>query len=190
MIMSNDGSTPTTVLDVSAGVRIDSTFSTLITNSAFTKSIAGAWIAGSGGHGMGNGLTATLSTWYHVFAIINGGVADVYFDTSITAANKPAGTTAFVRIGSIYLDASTHIVSFTQIGNRFMWTLPYADLSGASGATGSASVTLHTPPGLSTNALIHAFSDYVSQGADVLFYNLTGGVQVCNVPAGNFSLAV
>ena len=122
MIMSNDSGTPNTILDVSAGVRPDSTFTTAITLAAFTKSIAGSWTAGSGNHTAWALRTApprTISTWYHVFAIINSGSADVYFDTSISAANAPASTTAFARIGSIFLDGSGHITPFLQEGNFF-----------------------------------------------------------------------
>jgi hypothetical protein len=120
LALANDGTTPNTVLDIAVGACVDSTGLVPIKlTSAFTKSIAGAWAAGSGSNGMGIGLTAAASTWYHVFAIINAGNTDIYFDTSVTAANAPAGTIAYRRIGSIRTDASVHITSFNQIGDYF-----------------------------------------------------------------------
>ena len=82
MTLSNDGGTPNTVLDIASGVCSNSTNTTMIVNnSPFTKSISSAWVAGTGNAGLGNGLTLTASTTYHVFAIINNGLADYYFDT-------------------------------------------------------------------------------------------------------------
>lgn len=138
--LSNDGVTPNTILDIAAGFCLDSTNAVGIVGTAFTKTISGSWAAGSGSAGMGNGLTATLSTWYHVFAIINAGAYDVYFDTSATAANKPASTTAFRRIGSIKLDASVHILAFVQDGDLFQWSIPVLDAS-TGGSLGTAAIT-------------------------------------------------
>lgn len=148
LVLSNDGTTPNSVLDISAGVCADSTNATLITLGAVTKSTAGAWAAGPGGNGMGQGLTVANATWYHVFAIINGGAADVYFDTSATAANRPAGTTAWRRIGSFLTNGSAQIVAFHQYGDEFYWDVPRNDLSATALST-SARVarTLSAAPG-------------------------------------------
>jgi len=72
LILSNDGTSPNTVLDISAGQCVDSTNAFVINLAAFTKSTGGSWAAGSGSNGMGTGLTIANSTWYHVFAIIKG----------------------------------------------------------------------------------------------------------------------
>jgi hypothetical protein len=152
--LSNDGGAPNTVLDVAAGTCTDSTNAVTITLGAFTKSIAGSWVAGTGNNGMGVGLTATLSTWYHVFAIIVSGVADVYFDTSVTAANKPASTTAFRRIGSFKLDASVHILAFSQNGDEFLWSSPPADLAAGNLGTTAFTLSLSVPPGVKVNAFV------------------------------------
>lgn len=170
LTMSNDGVSPNTVLDISAGVCTDSTNSFAIKLGAFTKSISGSWVAGTGANGMGNGLTATASTWYHVFAIINAGAADIYFDTSITAANAPAGTTAFRRIGSIKLDGSVHILKFTQIGDNFWWFAPVFDVSAVTPTSGAQNtVTLASvPPGLPVIANLGLSAGWVSGVATTL----------------------
>lgn len=152
--LSNDGTSPNTVLDVAAGQCADSTNAVLINGTAFTKSISGAWVAGTGQNGMGVGLTATASTWYHVFAIINNTNYDVYFDTSITGANAPAGTTALRRLGSIKLDGSVHILAFVQFGDEFLWKTGPTDVSVTSQTTSAVLYTLSVPPGIQTRARV------------------------------------
>lgn len=138
----------TTVLSIAAGQATDSTNATAIVGTAFTKSTAGAWASGSGSNGMGTGLTIANSTWYHVYAIINSGAYDVYFDTSASAANKPASTTAFRRIGSFLTDGSAHIIKFFQVGNRFTWDVALIDVSVSPGSTARQTATLTVPTGV------------------------------------------
>lgn len=153
LTLSNDGAAPNTVLDVAAGIATDSTNLVSIVLAAFTKSTGGSWTAGSGTNGMGVGLTVANSTWYHVFAIINAGTADVYFDTSITAANKPASTTAFRRIGSFKTDASAHILAFRQFYDTFIWAAAPVDYNGSISVYPSTqSISLSVPPGVNVTA--------------------------------------
>ncbi|HEX8957639.1 MAG TPA: hypothetical protein VF798_15270, partial [Burkholderiaceae bacterium] len=114
------------------------------------------------------------STWYHAFAIINGGSQDVYFDTSITAANKPSGTTAFRYIGSFKTDASAHILQFYQVGQRFFWAAPPADLYNYTGNS-AGTATLSTPPGIVTHPilLVSASSNNTSSYGFTIISGLT-----------------
>lgn len=117
------------VLGIAAGIAMDSDNEVGIRlASAWTKSTAGAWTAGSGQNGMGQSLTVANNTWYHVFLILNNGVADVYFDTSASAANKPAGTTHFLLIDSFKTDGSAQIIDFIQTGDEFEWVAPVTDV--------------------------------------------------------------
>ena len=155
LTLSNDGGTPNTVLDIAAGSCADSTNAVKITLGAFTKSTAGSWAAGSGGNGMGAGLTIANSTWYHVFAIINTGAADAYFDTSITAANKPASTTYFRRIGSFKTDSSARIVAFSQNGDRFDLAAPVLEYGATAGVITAITQTLvAVPTGVAVEAIL------------------------------------
>lgn len=139
LTLSNDGSTPNSVLDVAAGVALDSLNAVLINlASAFTKNTSGAWVAGSGNAGMGVGIGIANLTWYYVFAIINAGAVDIYFDTSPTAANKPAGTTAFRRIGAFRTDASSHILAFYQNGDTVLWGTAVNILANVAAGTTAA----------------------------------------------------
>jgi hypothetical protein len=168
LTLSNDSGTPNSVLDIAAGSCADSTNAVPIIGTAFTKSTAGSWTAGTGNNGMGAGLTITASTWYHVFPIINNGVYDVYFDTSLTAANKPAATTAFRRAGSFKTDGSAHIIAFTQIGDLFQWATPTLDYNANPGSSSSTNITVNTPPGVQCMAQIHLFGNAGnSWGADL-----------------------
>lgn len=183
--LSNDGTTPNSVLDIAAGYCTDSTNAVSITGTAFTKSTAGTWASGSGSNGMGTGLTISASTWYHVFAIINGGSFDVYFDTSVTAANKPASTTSFRYIGSFKTDASSHILSFTQQGQVFTWGTAVSDLSNGHATTETA-VTLSTPLGMVTYPIgyIGCFNSSGTYNSSSLFSGTSSSACLMYVTGG------
>lgn len=165
LTLSNDGVSPNTVLDVAAGTCADSTNAAMINLGAFTKSTGGSWVAGSGSNGMGQGLTIAATTWYHVFAIINGGAADVYFDTSVTAANKPTSTTAFRRLGSFLTDGSSHIVAFVQDGDNFWWAAPVAPSVTATNP-GTSAVTRGLT-GIPTGVVVQAILQIIVENSGV-----------------------
>lgn len=151
--LSNDSGAPNSILDVSAGYGVDSTNSTFIKLGAFTKTTGGVWVAGTGQFGMGTGLTIANTTWYHVFAITNAGIPDVYFDTSASAANAPTGTTVFRRIGSFRTDGSAHILPFIQNGDNFMWATFFADIAANNPGTAAVTRTLTVPTGVKVQAI-------------------------------------
>ncbi len=161
-VLANDATTPASVLDIASGQCADSTAATYITTTAtFYGSTGGAWVAGAGTSAapvdkMGAGLTVAASTWYHVFAIINAGVADVYFDTSPTAANAPTGTTAFRRIGAVLTNASSQITAFTQQNTgagAFIWWAAQVEQTLSVTATSRLLATLPVPTGVAVRPL-------------------------------------
>lgn len=191
LTLSNDGSTPNTVLDIAAGVCVDSTNAVFIKLGAFTKSTGGSWAAGSGSNGMGTGLTIANSTWYHVFAIINNGSADVYFDTSVTAANKPASTTAFRRIGSFITDSSAHIVAFSQNGDEFLWSVIRVDANAATISSGSGTnYTVSVPLGIKCGYLGHYLALGNASATTFLFTSPDESDQAVSNAAEDFSQQV
>ena len=166
-----NGSPATTMLSVASGAATDSTAAVYLINSGtFNKSISGTWAVGSGNNGMGKTLTAAASTWYHVFAIINSGLFDIYFDTSVNGTNAPTGTTAFRRIGSIKLNASAQIIAFTQFGDEFLWLAPPNDIQGQSISTANVLLTLSVPLGVKVYALLQG---YVGTSGQNVYCNLT-----------------
>ena len=156
LTLSNDGTSPNTVLDIAAGVAADSTNAVMMTLGAFTKSTAGAWASGSGSNGMGNGLTIAANTWYDVILANNGGTPDVYFDTSVAGANRPSGIsdTKVRRIGSFLTNSSSNIIAFSQKGDRFVWATPVLDLNTSAPPVTNTLVTLTVPQGVVVYAVI------------------------------------
>lgn len=174
LTLSNDSGTPNSVLDIAAGQATDSTNTVMINLSAFTKSTAGLWVAGSGNNGMGNGLTVGASTWYHVCAIINNGSPDVYFDTDVNCtSNSPASTTARRRIGSFKTNGASQILGFVQDGDYFQWTaISASDFSTLNPGTGATTTLLNVPTGVNILAqTIFIVQNTGGGGAAVMWVN-------------------
>jgi hypothetical protein len=177
LTLANDTTSANTVIDVAVGgAASDDNAAMMILPNAFTKSISGTWVAGSGSNGLDAGAVAA-STWYHVFLIGNTstGAVDVLISTSATAPTmtlpNAAGFTKKRRIGSIRTNASSQILAFRQVGDKFIWIVPLTDYSSnitltmvlftltvpsgvnvvacftvfAAGATGPGQITIATP---------------------------------------------
>lgn len=147
--LSNNIANSATRIDVAIGACADSTNAFNITGTAITKSTDGSWVAGSNNNGMGVGLTIANNTWYHVFAVIVGGVFDVYFDTSATAANKPASTTALRRIGSFRTNGSAQILGFKQYGQIIYWNAAVQDVNTGAPPASATLTAFSVPTGVS-----------------------------------------
>jgi len=158
LALSNDIPTPLTLLDIAAGSATDSTSaSVIILPGTITKSIAGGWVAGSAAGGMGTGLAALASTWYHVYAATIAGNPDVFFDTAFPPTHAPVGTTASRRIGSIYVGAAVTIAPFIQSGDSFQWIGTPADMNLVTLPTLSRTLyTLYVPAGVRTTVTFRA----------------------------------
>lgn len=133
----------------------------LRTTAQLAKNLTGPWTPGTAGGGMGIGQILSPSTWYHVFAMQNGGVSDVFIDTNATGANQPLGTTARRRIGSILTSAAGSLISFVQNGDLFTWTptgtdsIQIIDQTLGNGAAQATSFrNSMVPPGVATVALL------------------------------------
>lgn len=154
--------------------------------SAFTKVIqaAGAYGAGTGGNGLFTGARAN-STWYHVFAGIVSGSADIGFDTSVSGANAAgAGMTNVRRIGSVKTDGSGNILSFQQNGDRFTWDVmpSSADVNATNPGTSAVLATMSVPTGLKVECIF----TYASQNNTNNHYVLvTDPAQTDTTPSGS-----
>lgn len=179
----------TTVLGIGAGEATDSTNTVDMQLGAFTKSTGGSWAVGTGGNGMGTGLTIANATWYHVFEIVNAGVVDVYFDTSVTAANKPAGTTAFRRLGSFLTDGSAQIINFSQNGDEFLWPTAVGDVATVVPLTTAVLKALTVPTGVKVNALFRgSYGDSGASATAILFTSPDESDQAVGSGGGGSSL--
>lgn len=153
MEISNNGTDPTNDIDITAGSRRDITDSVNIIGAASTKRLDASWSVGSGNGGLFSGSIA--NTTYHVFAIMrpDTGVVDYGFDTSVSAANRPASYTYYRRIASI-VRTSDAIKPFVQDGDRFMWKTPITDVSANNPGTSAVTRTLTLPTGIRVGAEI------------------------------------
>jgi hypothetical protein len=149
LVTTNNVALPNTRIDVTAGECLDSTGAVVIVGGAMTKKIDALWAAGDTNGGLATGVVAENTT-YHFFVIRKDSdlTADYLFDTSLTAANKPAGYTYFRRLWSIMTDGSSNIRAFLAAGDTCYWTVPPLDHNGAATSAAWTAVTLTVPAGL------------------------------------------
>lgn len=158
MQLSNNLTSPTVALDISAGQATDTANTgSLLLSTILTKFINSTWVVGSGNGGMAPGVSLTSLTWYHVFAIkrTDTNVVDAMFDTSITAAHIPSPYTLYRRLGSVKTSNTSQILAFSQDGDYFRWSTSQDDIvSGANPGTSAILATLTgVPPGVMTTVL-------------------------------------
>jgi hypothetical protein len=170
LTLSNDATTPATVLDIAIGgaTSDDGLTVMVLTASGFTKNCNAAWAVGSGNGALDSGSALAANTWYHVFLIerVDTFAVDVLISTSATAPTLPTNYTKKRRIWSIKTNASSQILGFIQHGDRCTWkTLPGSswDFVNQNLTTSPTLFTLNVPPGVRTVALIYA-SNQVTAG--------------------------
>jgi len=132
-------------LDIRTGQATDSQNETMLDHTKNLKTIR---LTTSGAGGLFSG-TVAANTWYHVFLIQqdSNGTISGGFDTSLTAANRPAGWTRYRRIGSIKTNASSDITNFLQHGDLFLWTTaPTLDINDTALGTTRKTYTLANVP--------------------------------------------
>lgn len=152
----------TTTLTIGAGTAMDSTGAQFITIGAFTKLLdaAGTWTSGTGGKG--NQAASAASASYHIFLIgktTDLTAADIFFDSSVTAANLAAsaagaaGFNVFKRIGSLNSDGAKNWVVTRSYeieggGLRFELDVPVQNFSTANPGTSAVVWTTSAPTGV------------------------------------------
>jgi len=177
LVLSRNATNPTTRINIAPGQATDSTNANSLKLSAvMTKGVNAAWAAGSGNGGLFSG-TVAANTWYHVFLIEKeaDGSIDAGFDTSVTAANRPAGYTRYRRIGSISTDGSSNIANFIQLGDVFH--LPES-AAYSGGQRAMAAITINVPPGLSVLPLLSAHVGVTSSAQGLIY--LAPGADLTN----------
>lgn len=142
------------VVDCTSGsVRAENGTVRMFLPTAFTKRLDTAFAVGNTNGGLFSG-SKTANTTYHAFLIKrdSDGLTDIGFDTSLIAANRPAGWTYYKRMGSILTDASNNIIRFTHRGSYFKWHTPIVDAGPINTATTAVLHTLTLPTGLEVRA--------------------------------------
>ena len=149
LTLSNNAVDANNDIDISAGACRDAAdAANIVLAAGITKQLDTAWAEGTGAGGLFSGAKA-ISTWYHVHLIVKDadGTVDAGFDTSVTAANIPAGWTAYRR-RAVRTDSSGNILAFHQHGDHFVLDTAVQDVSN-SGSTVGALATLTVPLGVS-----------------------------------------
>ncbi len=195
--ISNNGTTPATIIDVNTGSANDSTNTIdLNLSAALGKDISSAWAeGGTPGAPLGgfpSGLTAgspVNGTWYRIFAIRRAtGQIDAGYDIDASATNLLADATDYSeirRVGWIYYDAGA-IKEFREYGGRFYWDEVVKDAATLVTVTGArAAITITTPP----NVIALLDAKLSRSGGGNCFALITSGDQPDTTPAtGNYSL--
>lgn len=177
MTLSNNGSDATNDIDIAAG-SCASTHATpssvvLLNPGAKTKRLDASWVTGTNQGGLSSSLSIANTTYY-VHAIRVGGVDDIGFDTSATAANLIAdhSATHYRMIGRI-LRESAAIVAFTQINNTFIRAAAVQDVAATNPGTSAVTRTLSVPLGTGITALVNSNTLQVGTSSFVLLSPLS-----------------
>jgi len=145
--LSNDASSPNTVVDVAAGMANDHSNTLMITGSACKVNFAT-----NGAGGLDTGTVSSYSWW--AVLVINGTSGTSCLATRETAGNAispalPSGYTYYRYVGSVLAAAgTTYIVPFKQYGRRFYWASATMDLNTLGAATTTTAITLTVPPSI------------------------------------------
>jgi hypothetical protein len=153
--------------------------------AVLTKRLDAEWAAGDDAGGIFTGSVGN-TTWYHVFLIRkdSDGTIDAGFDTSITAANKPAGYSNYRRLGSVLTDGSANILPFFQVGDEFRWVTGIKDVTTTNPGTNAVTRVLSTPLGVRTLAIIYAGQTNTG-GTGILIFLISSMDQADTSPVWN-----
>jgi hypothetical protein len=191
LTLSNDGTTPITVIDIDAGSACsdDNTTMMVLTAANFTKNCNAAWAVGSGNGALDSGSALAASTWYHVFVIMrtDTGAVDVLISTSATSPTMPTNYSKKRRIGSIRTNASSQILAFTQVGDQFLWTSPINDQNNVGYNTAANAYTVSTPPGIKTIVQFAFFIVATANQTYFTFQSPDNTLPAAGNPAGNYN---
>lgn len=131
----------------------------LILAAALTKQIDAVWAAGNNAGGFFPGGGVAADTWYHFHLIRKDtdGTIDAGYDTSVTAANKPAGYTAYRHIFSVRTDGAANIIGYVAYelhgGGLEVWNkLGFEEFDENILETGETKTLTRVPTGISVIA--------------------------------------
>ena len=170
-------------IDISVGDAVDSSDTYLMQlSSGLVKQIDAVWAAGTNQGGLFTGSVANDTTYY-TFLIRkdSDGTLDAGFDTSATAANIPAGYTAYRMIDKFVTDGSANILNWSvaEVAGNLVkeYIAIISDFSGAP-STGSKTTTAMTVP-TGDNILVNFSANYnYSAGLGYAWVRSTGFTDV------------
>lgn len=179
---ANDSGDTEHDISIAAGECSDSTNTVIIkSSSSIIKKIDEDWEEGTGKGGFPSGLTLSINTTYHLFAISKtDGTVDYGFDTSLSATNLLADATGYTyyrRIWSVITDSSSNIINYDQFGENCYLKTPI--LATETTLTGSRQlVSLVVPSGIQTIALINYKFSITTTGSRHLYLVYPGSADI------------
>lgn len=189
LTMSNDPTSPNTVIDTTAGVAAsDDSSSVLMKLASFTKNANVAWTVGTGNGCLDTGSSLAAATWYHLFVIqrTDTGVVDLLCSTSASSPAFPANYTKKRRIGSFQTDGSAHILAFSQNGDEFLRSIPVTDVGVSNLGTTPTLFTLSgVPAGVKVVARLRVFAFSATNPVGLLVSSPDEASTAQNSPLGN-----
>lgn len=160
LVLSNDATTPNTVLDIGYGTATSDDGSISMTQLPSTKT-TGSWTVGYGNGCLDTG-SVTTNTWYKVFMIErpDTSVIDYLCSTSATAPTLPTSYTKKRLIGFFRTDGSSNILSFKQVptagGFTFYHGTPTLSVNDTALGSTATSETLNVPSGVKVQPICEA----------------------------------
>jgi hypothetical protein len=144
-------------ITLATGTCTDSTNTYVMTlSSSLTKKLdVSPWAAGTNQGGLFSGSIAANTIYYlHLIRGTSSGNIDVGFDTSITAANIPAGYSSYRLVATFITDASSNIVQTIPLirGNiiqQWFKTAYVVIATGLTATTYTSQTLTYVPTGLS-----------------------------------------
>ena len=143
--LSNDATTPNSIIDVSLGTTLDSTATYQIGSSiALTASLL---VSGFGGLDTGTVAASTVYAVYLVADPVTLQASGIMFSLSLTGPLMPFGYSAYALLGYVATDASSHILKgYWSDGDSarrvFIFDAPQATAVTAGAATTYAGIAL------------------------------------------------
>jgi hypothetical protein len=162
----------TTTLGIAAGQTVNDAQAAMLTlGSAYTKTTA-SWALGTGNGALDTGSVAN-STSYHVYLIQRSdtSVVDVLFSTSASSPTMPANYDRKRRIGSFVTNSSAQVVSFSQVGDEFLFTTVPAVASTTSLSTTPANLTTAVPTGFKFIGIFNISIDHATGATTAYVYS-------------------
>lgn len=151
-------------LDIGAGIcRDDTDTYNIVLSSGITKLISNPFVTGNNNGGLQAGLSFTASRWYSVWVMGIAGFSgvDVMLSDSATTPAIPSPYTHRRRIGWVWVNASTVLTPFLQIGEQVTLNTGNTTADVVTAMSGvDTLITLPAPP--NTDVMLRAWSSATS----------------------------
>lgn len=192
LTLSNNVTDANNDVDIAAGICVSQsgTFDWLRNTATLTKQLDAAWASGNNAGGLFTGTKAN-STWYYLHLIqkTSDGTIDAGFDTSVTAANIPAGYAAYRRLGSVRTDGSANLLPFSQSADEFWLSVPVLDYNTTNPGTSAVTPTLTVAP--SSLAVVDVTVKDTTPTVSATHCLVTGPDQADTVPSSSlYSMSI